>query len=55
MVEHRPGLDLLAHLILLFGLVLVAYPVWIAFVASTPSSGNPADGHFTPVAWRSPV
>src|SRR5688572_19282713 len=35
MVERRPGLDLLAHAILLIGIVVVAFPVYITFVAST--------------------
>jgi sn-glycerol 3-phosphate transport system permease protein len=34
-VERKPLLDGLAHLILLVGLVVVALPVWIAFVGST--------------------
>jgi sn-glycerol 3-phosphate transport system permease protein len=38
MVEHRPLLNLLSHAILLFGVAIVAFPVWIAFVASTHSS-----------------
>ncbi|MCL4186818.1 MAG: sn-glycerol-3-phosphate ABC transporter permease UgpE [Rhodobacteraceae bacterium] len=35
MVENRPFLDFLAHLVLIIGVALVAFPVWIAFVAST--------------------
>jgi sn-glycerol 3-phosphate transport system permease protein len=35
MVENRPFLDFLAHLVLILGVALVAFPVWIAFVAST--------------------
>ncbi len=35
MVENRPVLDFLAHLVLALGVALVAFPVWIAFVAST--------------------
>ncbi|MDO5630762.1 MAG: sn-glycerol-3-phosphate ABC transporter permease UgpE [Paracoccus sp. (in: a-proteobacteria)] len=35
MVENRPGLNLLAHLVLILGVAAVALPVWIAFVAST--------------------
>jgi sn-glycerol 3-phosphate transport system permease protein len=35
MVERRPGLNLLTHLILLIGVVIVAFPVYITFVAST--------------------
>ncbi len=35
MVERRPLADFLTHLILVFGVGLVALPVWLAFVAST--------------------
>lgn len=35
MIENRPGLNLLAHLVLVLGVVVVALPVWVAFVAST--------------------
>ena len=35
MVENRPWLTILRHAVLLTGLALVAFPIWIAFVAST--------------------
>jgi sn-glycerol 3-phosphate transport system permease protein len=35
MVERRPLLDLAAHLVLLLGIAIVAFPVYITFVAST--------------------
>lgn len=35
MVENRPFLDILTHLVLIAGVLLVAFPVYIAFVAST--------------------
>ncbi|MCT4333374.1 sn-glycerol-3-phosphate ABC transporter permease UgpE [Paracoccus sp. YLB-12] len=35
MIENRPGLNALAHLVLILGVVVVALPVWVAFVAST--------------------
>lgn len=39
MVENRPFLTFLAHLVLIAGIIVVAFPVWLAFVASThPSS-----------------
>ncbi|MDO5658626.1 MAG: ABC transporter permease subunit, partial [Paracoccus sp. (in: a-proteobacteria)] len=38
MVENRPLLNLLAHLVLILGVAMVALPVWIAFVASTHPS-----------------
>ena len=35
MVENRPWLDFLAHAILILGVILVAFPLWVTFVAST--------------------
>ncbi len=35
MVERRPVADFFTHLLLIAGMVLVALPVWLAFVAST--------------------
>ncbi|MGA2549055.1 MAG: sn-glycerol-3-phosphate ABC transporter permease UgpE [Burkholderiaceae bacterium] len=35
MVERRPGLDILSHLVLIAGVMVVALPVYVAFVAST--------------------
>jgi len=35
MVENRPWLDALAHAILIAGVILVAFPLWVTFVAST--------------------
>ncbi|MDO5646881.1 sn-glycerol-3-phosphate ABC transporter permease UgpE [Paracoccus sp. (in: a-proteobacteria)] len=35
MIENRPGLNLMAHIVLILGVCVVALPVWIAFVAST--------------------
>jgi sn-glycerol 3-phosphate transport system permease protein len=35
MVENRPWLDALAHLILIVGVILVAFPLYVTFVAST--------------------
>ena len=35
MIENRPVLSLLGHLVLIAGVAVVAFPVWIAFVAST--------------------
>lgn len=35
MIEKRPITDLLAHAVLLFGVAIVAFPIWITFVAST--------------------
>ena len=38
MVENRPFHTFLTHAILILGVALVLFPVWIAFVASTHSS-----------------
>jgi sn-glycerol 3-phosphate transport system permease protein len=35
MAERRPVLTLLAHLVLIVGILIVALPIWITFVAST--------------------
>jgi sn-glycerol 3-phosphate transport system permease protein len=35
MVENRPWLDFLAHAILIVGVVVVAFPLYVTFVAST--------------------
>ncbi|MEZ5715814.1 MAG: sn-glycerol-3-phosphate ABC transporter permease UgpE [Paracoccaceae bacterium] len=35
MVENRPILDLIAHLVLILGVALVALPIWITFVGAT--------------------
>lgn len=35
MVERRPGLTILSHVVLLLGIAIVAFPIYLAFVAST--------------------
>src|SRR6187402_107506 len=35
MVENRPWLDFLAHAILILGVILVAFPLYVTFIAST--------------------
>lgn len=35
MVENRPFLNLISHLVLIAGIAIVALPIWITFVAST--------------------
>jgi sn-glycerol 3-phosphate transport system permease protein len=37
MVENRPWVDALAHLTLILGVIVVAFPIWLTFVASTHS------------------
>jgi sn-glycerol 3-phosphate transport system permease protein len=38
MVERRPGLTLLAHLVLVLGVVVVVFPVYVTFIASTQTT-----------------
>ncbi|MDN3545635.1 MAG: sn-glycerol-3-phosphate ABC transporter permease UgpE [Roseateles asaccharophilus] len=38
MVERRPALTLLAHLTLILGVLIVAFPVYLTFVASTQTA-----------------
>ena len=35
MIENRPVLNVVSHLILMFGVLIVALPIWITFVAAT--------------------
>ena len=35
MVENRPWLNVMAHAILILGVVIVAFPLYVTFVAST--------------------
>ncbi len=38
MVERRPTLGILAHAVMLLGVLIVAFPIYLAFVASTHTS-----------------
>jgi sn-glycerol 3-phosphate transport system permease protein len=38
MIEKRPGLTVLSHLVLILGVVIVALPLYLTFVASTQSA-----------------
>jgi len=38
MVENRPLLNILSHTILIIGVLLVAFPIWVTFVAATHDS-----------------
>lgn len=40
MVENTRILDILTHLVLILGVAIVAFPVWMAFVASTRGPGD---------------
>ncbi|PIE12966.1 MAG: sn-glycerol-3-phosphate ABC transporter permease UgpE [Rhodobacterales bacterium] len=35
MVENRPILNIITHIVLLLGILSIAFPIWITFVAST--------------------
>nr|WP_321456954.1 sn-glycerol-3-phosphate ABC transporter permease UgpE [uncultured Cohaesibacter sp.] len=35
MVENRPILDIITHLVLIIGIAIVAFPIWITFVGAT--------------------
>ena len=35
MVENRPGLTVLSHAVLILGVLAVAFPLYVTFVAST--------------------
>jgi len=35
MIERRPGLTVLSHVVLILGIAIVAFPIYLAFVAST--------------------
>jgi sn-glycerol 3-phosphate transport system permease protein len=45
MIERRPILDFFAHAILLAGVVVIAFPVYLAFIASTQSAEQIASSH----------
>ena len=38
MIENRPAATVLAHLVLILGVVIVAFPVYITFIASTQTA-----------------
>ena len=44
MVERRPALTLLAHLTLILGVLIVAFPVYVAFIASTWDAATISNG-----------
>ena len=35
MVENRPWLTAFSHLVVILGVLVIAFPVWMTFVAST--------------------
>jgi sn-glycerol 3-phosphate transport system permease protein len=44
MVENRPWLTVLAHLVVIAGIIVTVLPIWITFVASTHPIENIMDG-----------
>ncbi|HJV84766.1 MAG TPA: sn-glycerol-3-phosphate ABC transporter permease UgpE [Noviherbaspirillum sp.] len=42
MIERRPILDFISHLVLILGVALVAFPIYVAFVASTQTAEQAA-------------
>jgi sn-glycerol 3-phosphate transport system permease protein len=42
MIERRPILDFISHLVLLLGVLIVAFPVYVALVASTQTADQAA-------------
>ena len=38
MIENRPGLTVLSHLVLVLGVLIVAFPVYLTFIGSTHSA-----------------
>ncbi len=47
MVERRPVLDFITHLMLILGIVVVAFPVYLTFVASTLTAEQVLDAPMT--------
>lgn len=45
MVERRPVLDFVAHAVLVLGVLVIAFPVYLAFIASTQSAEQIASSH----------
>jgi sn-glycerol 3-phosphate transport system permease protein len=45
MVEHRPWNDIIAYAILTSGVFLVAFPVYLALIASTHDAATVVSGH----------
>ncbi len=40
MIEHRPIITFLAHLTLIIGIAIVAFPIWVTFVAATHNANR---------------
>lgn len=35
MIENRPGLDFITYLVLILGIVIIAFPIWVMFVGAS--------------------
>ena len=35
MIEKRPVLDFITHLVLIVGIIIIALPIWVMFVGAT--------------------
>ena len=40
MVEQRPLTTYISHIVLILGIILVAFPIWVTFVAATHDAGR---------------
>ena len=40
MIERRPGLTVLSHLVLILGVLIVAFPVYVTIIASTQTTAQ---------------
>ena len=49
MVENRPFLNVRAHLVLILGVAIVVFPVYIAFIASSHGPNDLLSGVVPPV------
>ena len=47
MVERRPILDVITHVVLILGIIVVAFPVYLTFVASTLTAEQVLDSPMT--------
>ena len=50
MVEHRPLSDIIAYAILTLGIFIVAFPVYLALIASTHDAATVVGGNMPAVA-----
>jgi sn-glycerol 3-phosphate transport system permease protein len=48
MVERRPALGVLSHIILIVGVLIVAFPLYVTFVASTQTAAEIVQAPMSP-------